>query len=586
MASWAVPQLDDWYEVAWIDRHGFGLASVVDLARYNFHNYNPRIGEVLLLVLNGPRILHCVITPALQLGLLVTCFVLAHGAWPRATARDLARLIGLQALIWLVIPIPGVIYFYRPYTANYLFATCLQLSLLALFRLALTRTDAPRRAWLAPITLAWGVLAGMGNEHTGPTAIVAAIAFAAWAWRWHRARAWMICGVIGLAIGFALLVLAPGQSVRYAGLTSGTHPFRTMLARGIDGNAKFLGDYLVEVAPGVALVLITGLCAVARRRETVAVLSRAIAIRIALAIAAAVGIVATMFASPIVEDRLFFAPCVVTAIALAMGASVAWEEPRARKALVAGSTAVVVINAIGFALTYREVAERTQDRIATFERTGTEAIASVAPASGWERDHWQFGEDLRYAYLRELLSHRVFDMRAIELAGAPAWSQPNPLETTHVSFDFDPPLFEPVSVLEPDPPTQWAWMVRELREVWTELSSLPGHELRAIDATVTPMVPLPGNRRIHLVTWHGGAFERIDAHTRSDPQGWPYAWADRRQVPIEPMEAWIEACGRAWPGELARTDREVRVSIRYQCAGNHTIYLCDASECWLAWRYW
>jgi hypothetical protein len=586
MASWAVPQLDDWYELLWIKRHGFDLAGLVELAGYNFHNYNPRIGEVLLLVLNGPRVLHCVISPALQLALLVASFMLAHGEWPRANRRDLARLIVLQALIWLVIPIPGVIYFYRPYTANYLFATTLQLSLLAAYRLAISRPDAPRRAWLAPIALAWGVLAGMGNEHTGPTAIVAAIACAAWAWRWQRLRPWMICGAIGLAAGFAALLLAPGQAVRYAGLTSGMHPFRTLVTRGIDGNAKFVADYVAEAAPGVALVLVAALTAIARRREAAAALTRALAVRLVLAIVAALAIVVTAFASPIVEDRLFFAPCIATAIALAMASSVAWEEPWARALLIGACICVVVINAAGFAVTYRGVVDRTRDRIAAVERAAPGEVVTVPPAAGWLRDHWQFGEDLRDAYMRELLAHRIFDVRAIELADAPAWSQPNPPEVVRLAFDFEPPLSKPLTPLERQPPTQWPWMIRELREVWSDLVETPGHTLHGIDVTATPTVPLPRGRPVHLVTWGHGAFTRIDAHTRSDPQGWPYAWADRQRIPIEPTEAWIEGCGQVWRGELAMTDREARVALSYRCAGNHTIYLCDAHDCWLAWRFW
>jgi hypothetical protein len=155
----------------------------------------------------------------------------------------------------------------------------------------------------------------------------------------------------------------------------------------------------------------------------------------------------------------------------------------------------------------------------------------------------------------------------------------------HVVFDFEPALPEALAPLQREPPTQWPWMVRELRETWSELVAHPGHTLRSIDASVTPSASLPGGRPVHLVTWHG-AFARIDAHTRSDPQGWPYAWADRRHVPIEPSEAWIEGCGQVWPGELTMTDREVRVALSYRCAGNHTIYLCDAHDCWLAWRFW
>ena len=441
---------------------------MLDFAHYNYANYNPRLGETLLLLVDGSRLVHCIITPAFQLALLVFAFVLAHAAWPRATLRDLGRLVLLQAVLWLVIPIPGVLYFYRPYAANYLFATCLQLGLFAMFRLELARPYTTRRAWLAPIMLALGVAAGMGNEHTGPTAIVAAIAVLVWAHRQRRLRAWMLCGVIGLVLGYALLVLAPGQSVRYAAMAAGEHPFRAMLIRGIDGNFKFVGDFLVEVAPGLAFVIAGALIAFARRHTARAgdrvELSRSLAIRIALAFAAALAIVITTFASPIVEDRLFFAPCVVTAIALAM-VSDALTEPRVRALMIAAATLVVVVHVLGFAVTYREVVVRTDARIAALQAATSRDVVTVAPTEEWRRDHWQYGEDLQFAYLRELLAHRVFDVDALELASAPGWAQPTPPEQVDVRVQLDRSQVGPssgvVAPLGMRPPTQWPWVVRE-----------------------------------------------------------------------------------------------------------------------------
>jgi hypothetical protein len=582
MASWSVPQLDDWYEVLWIDHHGFSLSSVLDFAHYNYANYNPRLGETLLLVVDGSRLIHCIITPAFQIALVVFAFVLAHEAWPRATFRDLGRLVVLQALLWLVIPIPGVLYFYRPYTANYVFATCLQLGLFAMFRLELARPDTTRRAWLVPPMFVLGVAAGFGNEHTGPTAIVVAIAAVVWARRQRRLREWMVGGAIGLVLGYAFLVLAPGQSVRYAAMAGGEHPFRAMLSRGIDGNFKFVGDFLVEVAPGLALVIAAALVAFARRGAARVELSRSLAIRIALALAAALAIVITTFASPIVEDRLFFAPCVVTAIALAVACE-AIAEPRARALVIAVASLVVVVHVVGFAVTYRDVAARTDLRTAALRAAGSHDVVTVAPAEMWRRDHWRYGEDLQFAYMRELLAHRVFDVDALELDGAPAWLQPTPPEQVDVRVQLDPPS-PVVAPLGLRPPTQWPWAVRELRESWSTFA--PTGTVRAIDVAITPATPLPGDRPVHLVTWHPDGFAYLDAHTRSDAQGLPYAWFDTRRMPLVATEAWIDACGSVVRSELTTGDHELRVAMRYRCGGNHTIYLCDASECWLGWRYW
>ena len=48
MASISAPQLDDWYEIAWWKTHEFGVGNLLAFARYNYVNYNPRLGETLL----------------------------------------------------------------------------------------------------------------------------------------------------------------------------------------------------------------------------------------------------------------------------------------------------------------------------------------------------------------------------------------------------------------------------------------------------------------------------------------------------------------------------------------------------------
>ncbi len=585
MASWTPIQLDDWYEVDWLRHHEFGIATIAEFARYNFVNYNPRIGETLLLVINGPPVVHCIVTPALQLLLPVVLFVLARGAWPRPTRADLAILVVIQALLWLVIPIAGPLYFYRPYTANYLFATCLQLAWFIPFRLELAVARPPRR-WLAPIMLLAGVIVGMANEHTGPTAIVAAIAFSAWAWRHGRLRGWMIFGAVGLAIGFAMLVLAPGQSVRYAGIV-GNHPFRTLLARGVEGNLRFIGDYALEIAPGLVLVLATGL--VALRRGAAMAIDRAAATRIALVIMAALAIVVTAFGSPIVEDRLYFAPCVLTVIALAIAIAVPWGEPRARAILVGASVIVVVLHAIAFTVVFHNLADHTDERLAVLAAARTTDTPALSPQSDWLRDHWQFGEDLQNAYMRELVAHHVYGVSNIVLSPEPSWAQPNPPEVMQLELTYDPPLPTRDALantpLAAHIPVQWAWVLRELRESWAELTDFAGHELRAIDVRVESP-GLPGDRPAHLVTWHGGRFHVIDARTRNDELGWPYAWIDAEHMPLVPTEIFVQACGTTERGTMSRVDREVRIPLRYRCAGNHTVYACDAHDCWLAWRFW
>jgi hypothetical protein len=590
MAAASVPQLDDWYEVAWWRQHDFTLANLAAFASYNYMNYNPRIGETLLALVDGPVAVTCVVVPIAQLVFLVIAFLLAHGRRPRATFADLGRLAVVQAVVWLAIPIPGVIYFYRPYCANYLIAGCVQFGFLACYRVAIDRSIAmarPRAVAYALGALAWGVVAGMANEHTGPTAIVAALGFAAWARRGGRLRAWMVTGVAGLAVGFLALIAAPGQAVRYAGV-GGVQPVHILLERGVWGNLQLVGYFAVEIAPAVVAVAAAIGLALRRGSDAVTALDRARVTRAAVAIVAALGVIATAFGSPIVEDRVFFAPCVLAAIALATVAEAAWQDRAARAALVVGAAAVVAINAVGFAVSYRRVAARVAARDAQLAAGPAGADVAVTPVDQLGRDHWTYGEDFANAYVREFVAHHVYDLDDIALADF-AWAQPTPPETVHVALTYQPPLAGQPGASWPahgPTPAQWPWLLRELRESWAELTGVAGHELVAIDAVVLPPQPVPGGRPIHLARWQTGKFAVIDPKIRNDAHGWPYAWVRTDKLPLQPTEAYVQACGETVAVAIEYTDDELRVPMRYRCAGNHSVFVCDPHDCWLAWRYW
>src|SRR5262245_53067684 len=189
--AWNAPVLlDDWYQLTWWRHHEFGASAIWQYGHYNYFHFNPRIGDVFLLIINGPRAVHLVVTPLVEIACLWLAFVIAFGRWPRPTLRDLQMLLFVQVMIWLVIPIPGIIYFYRPFATNYLRSFTFMLALFAPYRLA--KADDPPRHWLAPNLFVLGWVAGMGNEHTGPAAMLAIAVFVVVAWRQKRLRPWML----------------------------------------------------------------------------------------------------------------------------------------------------------------------------------------------------------------------------------------------------------------------------------------------------------------------------------------------------------------------------------------------------------
>src|SRR5205823_2181373 len=80
----------------------------------------------------------------------------------------------------------------------------------------------------------------------------------------------------------------------------------------------------------------------------------------------------------------------------------------------------------------------------------------------------------------------------------------HPPERPQIAAVFEPPVdaraARPDWPLWTSIPTQWPWAVREIRESLSELDTIPGHRLRAIDVTVVPATEgLPAGKPLYLV---------------------------------------------------------------------------------------
>ena len=66
--------------------------------------------------------------------------------------------------------------------------------------------------------------------------------------RGERLAAWMVAGLVGLVIGFAALLLAPGNSKRYGGVMEQSSLVNFVLDRGLAGNLRLVGIFLLCAA--------------------------------------------------------------------------------------------------------------------------------------------------------------------------------------------------------------------------------------------------------------------------------------------------------------------------------------------------
>ncbi len=596
LIAWLTPiVLDDWFEVVWIKKHGLSLASVWDYASYNYFNYNPRLGETLLLVVNGPRVIHVLLTPTVELLFLLVVFALAYGRWPRASARDVQRLLVAQALIFLTVPAVGVLYFYRPYTTNYLYGCCVQLLLFVPYRFVLTHpARAARGWWWTPLLAVAGLAAGMTNEHTGPTAMVVLATIVVAMWRRGQRHAWMLAGVAGLWVGYFLLFFAPGQTKRYGGVASKASPVATVLERGLDGAREIVSSFFWEAQLAIVVVLAAAtLALIGARSRGVALASpaRAALVVTLAALAAGASMIATIMASPMVAERLYLAPCVLFVIAALPLLDGVLAEPAARRFLVACAIVAVGYQTIRVTVEYARAHVFFEQRMALLRAAPPGSVARVPAYKRWQQTRDFFGDDLRTFTHRQYVAHEYFGLSGIDIIGAPPWIEPRPPYEVEYQLHFDPPLSEAqwreYADLPTYTPSYAEWLVAKLRRALPALTTIPGHRLDRVEVEIRGLaLPELTGRRLIWLTWKDGKYTFPEGGVLIDEVGMPYFIVKRPNLPEGLTGAWVHACGRTVPVPILPHAKGIRLPWRPWCKGGQIAIACTRELCWLAAVSW
>jgi hypothetical protein len=252
--SWEPVMRDGWGHIGWYRDHPVvGLRTLYEFCEEIYLHENPRLGQFLTLLVYARGPYHAIVTPLVELGVFAMITVLALGRWPSVRRADDARAALIAtALIAACVPQIGAMLFYRPFTGNYTFGLALNLAWLVPYRLEVAAAR-PRRLWLAPAMLVLGGLAGLCNEHTGLAFLAMGLVATAVAARRGGLRVWMIAGLVGLAVGYALLLTAPGQHVRYGGLALQAGIVDRIVDRGVLGNLGVLGLLALALLPMLPL---------------------------------------------------------------------------------------------------------------------------------------------------------------------------------------------------------------------------------------------------------------------------------------------------------------------------------------------
>ncbi|CAN5366601.1 hypothetical protein BH11MYX1_BH11MYX1_50900 [soil metagenome] len=567
--------LDDWFQLRYWRDHTFGGANLWAFARHNYLHYNPRIGEVWLAVVDGSYALHLIVTPLVQLGLLTFTFVVAFARWPKRTVGDLQLLLFLQTMIWVVVPIPGLMYFYRPYATNYLWGFATTLALCVPYRLALVDRG-PRRIWAAPLMLVLGWLAGMCNEHTGPTAIVVVASFVVAAWRLRRLHAWMIAGLLGVIAGYLMLFFAPGQTARYGGIATHATPFNVLAARGVAGCVWIVREFLFETRLGSLMflaVVIRYLLSTYRRVDPP---SRRTWLEAGGLVAASAAILATLFFSPTTIDRMYFASGVLLAAAFTVLAEHMFREPVVRWLVGCACLAVFGYHVERFVTTLSEVKTENDERIAIMRAARPGSIVVVPTYTHPDRTRWLFGDDLaHFPWFREYVAGELFGLARVDLDRMEA-SPPVELTTTAT---YEPP--QPAPAL----PAPTYRQLLDAKDPWALASAGAPRSLTHL--TVEAHGAFVDSQRRPVIVFEGTprAYVLVEGRPFDDARGHFIRVRDQ-SIPAH-VETWyMLGCGeRHGVRPLAEGSDSLLPVDERACRGPFTAIACEPDRCRIAGWY-
>jgi hypothetical protein len=385
-----------------IDTHSESItpARFFDYWSLEYHTSNPRLGQAFTYLAYKLEYFAVIATPLAYLALTLGITVLGLGRWPWRRARDLALWAIVIGGAWFALPELGKTMFCRAYGANYVYGAAIQLAFLVPMRLyAQARSPVALGAYAM-----FGLNAGMCNEHTGPTLLVLAVAYALWLRRRtgrHAPFVW--AGTIGFALGFAAIFFAPGQDDRYDGLATKVSLFGRLLQRGIVGNLEILRDLLVGLAPLLALIAIA--CVIAMGDEPA---PRKPALRgIAIALLAGTAMAATIFVSPKLGSRFYL---LSASLLFAGFVALADAVLITRRRLVPFVALAVVTSAYAAMRTipvYAHAKRASDARIAALE-TAPKGRVLVLEAFDQIEDTWWFlGDDFRDSRKRDMVARYV-----------------------------------------------------------------------------------------------------------------------------------------------------------------------------------
>jgi len=555
---------------------------------------NPRIGQPMAYLAYKFFGVAELGTPLAYLAIALAGFVLGTGRFPkRDDGRDLATLaIGIGFLWFSSENFPAYL-FCRAYATNYVWLAAIQLWFLVPLRLSVLEQPRPSTPKLVAYFVL-GVMAGMGNEHVGPTLLLFLFCYVGWLWRRKAMRpALLWVGTAGVLVGYLLIFFAPGQSERYEGLAERYTLMQQILVRGFKGNIDIFLNMLAAAAPLlILLVIAVGVSFLSEQRTAAEVTEargqqrRAIGI-VLLALVTASLITITVFASPKLGPR-FYMHSMFLLLAGVLGVFRSFlHRPRAYTPFVIFA---VVASTYAFVRTvpmYTRVKRDSDQRIAE--------LAKAPPggnytANGWEQipEQWWFlGDDMRDQKKQEMVA-KYFGLHRVLFRGGDQWKM---LGVTDVKLTMHYELENPACLDEIDQLDLKEYVGKDVGalhhaflDAIAEIELVSGNKLKTIDLRATflgtqPPMPSP---TLFVAKWDHGVLEGYTASLRRKGRSKSREIALSPALKKEPFDIYLALVGEP-PKKLGVSTENKALTYTPWRSGQYWALACKqgANECWV-----
>lgn len=402
-----------------VDTHAepFTLSRFFEYGIGQYAHSNPRIGQWFTYLAYKLEYFAVIATPLVYVGLAWAVTTLGLGRIPRwKRGRDLALYAIALGFAWFALPRIGMIMFCRAYSANYVYGAAIQLAFLVPLRL---RPDGAGSVRACVPYFFLGVIAGMCNEHTGPTLVLGALGYAAWLYRRGGARPSLaLSGAFGVVIGFAMIFFAPGQGERYDGLATKVGLVGRLLQRGITGNLDIFQNFVLGAAPMLALIAIV---VVIGARDADREAQRTPLRLLGWSLLAGSLVTATVFVSPKLGPRFYLHSCALLLACFIAISDAVLTTTRRLLPFVLLAVAASVYAGVRTIPLFLRLHEASEERLDALEAAKPGTVFTADAFDQVEDSWWFLGDDFRDIKKRELITqyfgfrnvvHRAVDLDA------------------------------------------------------------------------------------------------------------------------------------------------------------------------------